>query len=62
MSELRTGERVTAHRLDRMGTVVVGELMPYDANQGERVREEGTGEIWCVVSDSLRSAEFGGVS
>ncbi|MFC3454058.1 hypothetical protein [Amycolatopsis speibonae] len=59
MTELRTGMRVTAHRLDRMGSVVIGELMPYDDNQGERVREEGTGDVWCVVSESVRPAEFG---
>lgn len=55
----QNGDRVSAHRLDRMGSVVVGQLMPYDDNQGERVRDDG-GEIWCVVAESVRSAEFGG--
>ncbi|MFJ1765015.1 hypothetical protein ACIOD2_32140 [Amycolatopsis sp. NPDC088138] len=58
--ELQNGERVSAHRLDRMGTVVVGELMPYDDNQGERVRDDN-GAVWCVVADSVRVCS-GGVS
>lgn len=46
-------DEVSAHRLDRMGTVVVGTLMPYNESQGERVRDhEGT--VWPVNADSVR--------
>jgi hypothetical protein len=49
-------QRVSAHRLDRMGTVVVGVLLPYDANQGERVKDDN-GVVWNVVAASVRTAE-----
>lgn len=47
--------RVSAHLPDRMGTVVVGALLPYDPDQGERVQDDA-GDIWEVVADSVRSA------
>jgi hypothetical protein len=49
----RNGDWVSAHLPDRMGTVVVGELMPYDDTQGERVRD-ANGAVWCVIADSVR--------
>jgi hypothetical protein len=51
-------QRVSAHRLDRMGTVVVGVLLPYDANQGERVKDDN-GVVWNVVAASVLVAEEG---
>ena len=48
-----TSERVSAHRPDRMGTVVVGKLLPYSpAAGGERVRDDN-GVVWLVVADSI---------
>lgn len=49
--------RVSAHRLDRMGSVVVGQILPYNEALGERV-EDDHGVVWQVVSSSVRSAEF----
>lgn len=48
--------RVTAHRPDRMRTVVVGVLLPYNVLEGERVKDDD-GVTWHVVADSIRSAE-----
>ncbi|MEU0467245.1 hypothetical protein ABZ215_24860 [Amycolatopsis sp. NPDC006131] len=50
---IEDGEWVSAHRPDRAGAVVLGELLPYDGKQGERVRDE-QGQVWCVVADSVR--------
>jgi hypothetical protein len=50
--------RVSAHRLDRMGTVVVGQILPYNEALGERVMDD-SGQVWNVVSTSVRSAERG---
>lgn len=58
-ANFRDYQKVSAHRLDRMGSVVVGQLMPYDENQGERVKDDN-GDVWCVVAESVRSAEFEG--
>jgi hypothetical protein len=49
------GDRVSAHRPDRAGTVVVGTLLPYDDTLGEWVVEVG-GRVWRVVADSVRPA------
>lgn len=49
--------RVSAHRLDRWGTVVVGQLLPYNEALGERVMDDN-GVVWNVVSSSVRAAEF----
>jgi hypothetical protein len=48
----RDGDWVSAHLPDRSETVVVGELMPYDDTQGERVRD-ANGAVWCVVAESV---------
>lgn len=52
--ELKDFAPVSAHRLDRNGSVVIGELMPYDDNQGERVRDDA-GDVWCVEAESVRA-------
>jgi hypothetical protein len=49
--------RVSAHRLDRQGSVVVGQILPYNEALGERVKDDN-GQVWNVVSSSVRSAEF----
>ena len=51
-------QRVSAHRPDRMGTVVVGLLLPYDDRIGERVKDDD-GVVWRVVASLIRSAEEG---
>lgn len=47
--------RVSAHRLDRAGTVVVGQILPYNEALGERVMDDA-GQVWQVVSSSVRPA------
>lgn len=49
---------VSAHKLDRIGTVVLGWLMPYDPAEGERV-QEADGTVWHVVSESVRRLSEG---
>jgi hypothetical protein len=53
IEDISTGTLVSAHLPDRMGTVIIGALMPYDASQGERVRD-GAGGVWNVISESVR--------
>jgi hypothetical protein len=48
-----TYRRVSAHRPDRMGTVVLGVLLPYDEEIGERVKDSD-GVIWTVLAESIR--------
>jgi hypothetical protein len=48
-----TYRRVSAHRPDRMGTVVLGVLLPYDEEIGERVKDDD-GVIWTVLADSIK--------
>lgn len=54
-SERQAGQRVSAHRLDRIRSVVVGVLLPYDESEGERVRDDD-GVVWCVEADSVLPA------
>lgn len=53
MFEVADYQMVSAHRLDRDGTVVVGQLLPYDQSLGERVKDQD-GVTWGVLSDSVR--------